>query len=231
MKNKKSATLEDAVGRIQDGATILVGGFGQPGVPEVLIDGVCDLGRRNLTIVTNNAGTGHSGIARLIEEGCVGKLICSFPWAKESFVFKELYDAGKIDLEIVPQGTLSERIRAGGAGLGGFLTPTALGTDLAEGKPIIVSDGREWVLEKALRGDFALIKAYKTDPRGNLTYHLTARNFNPVMAMAADFTIAEVQEDVAIDELDPEVIVTPGVFVDTYFVTGWYEIGKERKAS
>ncbi len=231
MKNKKSATLEDAVGRIQDGATILVGGFGQPGVPEVLIDGVCDLGRRNLTIVTNNAGTGHSGIARLIEEGCVGKLICSFPWAKESFVFKELYDAGKIDLEIVPQGTLSERIRAGGAGLGGFLTPTALGTDLAEGKPIIESDGREWVLEKALRGDFALIKAYKTDPRGNLIYHLTARNFNPVMAMAADFTIAEVQEDVAIDELDPEVIVTPGVFVDTYFVTGWYEIGKERKAS
>ena len=231
MKNKKSATLEDAVGRIQDGATILVGGFGQPGVPEVLIDGVCDLGRRDLTIVTNNAGTGHSGIARLIEEGCVGKLICSFPWAKESFVFKELYDAGKIDLEIVPQGTLSERIRAGGAGLGGFLTPTALGTDLAEGKPIIESDGREWVLEKALRGDFALIKAYKTDPCGNLIYHLTARNFNPVMAMAADFTIAEVQEDVAIDELDPEVIVTPGVFVDTYFVTGWYEIGKERKAS
>lgn len=231
MKNKKSETLEDAVSRIEDGATLLVGGFGQPGVPEVLIDGVCDLGRRNLTIVTNNAGTGHSGIARLIEEGCVGKLICSFPWAKESFVFKELYDAGKIDLEIVPQGTLSERIRAGGAGLGGFLTPTALGTDLAEGKPIIESEGREWVLEKALRGDFALIKAYKADPRGNLIYRKTARNFNPVMAMAADFTIAEVQEDVAIDELDPEVIVTPGVFVDTYFVTGWYEIGKERNAS
>ena len=231
MKNKKSETLEDALGRIGDGATILVGGFGQPGVPEVLIDGVCDLGRRNLTIVTNNAGTGHSGIARLIEEGCVGKLICSFPWAKESFVFKELYDAGKIELEIVPQGTLAERMRTAGAGLGGFLTPTALGTDLADGKPIIEVDGREFVLEKPLHADFALIKAYKADPRGNLVYRKTARNFNPIMAMAADFTIVEVQEDVAIDELDPEVIVTPGVFVDTYYVTGWYEIGKEREAS
>ncbi len=231
MKNKKSETLEDAVGRIGDGATILVGGFGQPGVPEILIDGVCDLGRRDLTIVTNNAGTGHSGIARLIEEGCVGKLVCSFPWAKESFVFKELYDAGKIELEIVPQGTLAERMRTAGAGLGGFLTPTALGTDLADGKPIVEVDGREYVLEKPLRADFALIKAYKADPRGNLVYRKTARNFNPIMAMAADFTIVEVQEDVAIDELDPEVIVTPGVFVDTYYVTGWYEIGKEREAS
>ena len=231
MKNKKAETLEDAVSRIPDGATLLVGGFGQPGVPEVLIDGVCDLQRRGLTIVTNNAGTGHSGIARLIEEGCVGKLICSFPWAKESFVFKELYDAGRIELEIVPQGTLAERMRTAGAGLGGFLTPTGVGTDLAEGKETINVDGKDYVLEKPLAGDFALIKAYRADPRGNLVYRKTARNFNPIMAMAAAHTIVEVEEDVAIDDLDPEVIVTPGVFVDTYYVTGWYEIGKERNVS
>lgn len=231
MKNKKAETLEDAVSRIPDGATLLVGGFGQPGVPEILIDGVCDLARRGLTIVTNNAGTGHSGIARLIEEDCVAKLICSCPWAKESFVFKELYDAGKIELEIVPQGTLAERMRTAGAGLGGFLTPTGVGTDLADGKQTLTVDGNEYVLEQPLRGDFALIKAYRADPRGNLVYRKTGRNFNPVMAMAAAHTIVEVQEDVEIDELDPEVIVTPGVFVDTYYVTGWYEIGKERNAS
>lgn len=227
MKNKKSETLEDAVSRVNDGATVLVGGFGQPGVPEILIDGLCDLGRRDLTIVTNNAGTGHSGIARLIGEGCVAKLVCSFPWAKESFVFKELYDAGKIELEIVPQGTMAERMRCAGAGLGGFYTPTAVGTDLADGKETRTIDGRDYVLELPLRGDFALIKAYRADPRGNLIYRLTARNFNPVMAMAADYTICEVQEDVPIDALDPEIIVTPGVFVDTYYVTGWYAIGKE----
>jgi len=231
MKNKKAETLEDAVSRIPDGATLLIGGFGQPGVPEVLIDGVCDLGRRDVTIVTNNAGTGHSGIARLIEEGCVGKLICSFPWAKESFVFKELYDAGRIELEIAPQGTLAERMRTAGAGLGGFLTPTGVGTDLAEGKETMTVDGKDYVLETPLAGDFALIKAYRADSRGNLVYRKTARNFNPIMAMAAAHTIVEVEEDVAIDDLDPEVIVTPGVFVDTYYVTGWYEIGKERNAS
>lgn len=231
MKNKKAETLEDAVSRVPDGATLLIGGFGQPGVPEILIDGVCDLKRRDLTIVTNNAGTGHSGIARLFEEGCVAKLICSFPWAKESFVFKELYDAGKIELEIVPQGTLAERMRTAGAGLGGFLTPTGVGTDLADGKQTMTVDGKDYVLEMPLPGDFALIKAYKVDPRGNLIYRKTGRNFNPIMAMAAGHTIVEVQEDVEIDDLDPEVIVTPGVFVDTYYVTGWYEIGKERKAS
>ncbi|MBT3399927.1 MAG: 3-oxoacid CoA-transferase subunit A [Rhodospirillaceae bacterium] len=231
MKNKKAETLEDAVSRIHDGATLLIGGFGQPGVPEVLIDGVCDLKRRDLTIVTNNAGTGHSGIARLFEEGCVAKLVCTFPWAKESFVFKELYDAGKIELEIVPQGTLAERMRTAGAGLGGFLTPTGVGTDLAIGKETMTVEGKDYVLEKPLHGDFALIKAYKVDPRGNLIYRKTGRNFNPIMAMAAGHTIVEVQEDVEIDDLDPEVIVTPGVFVDTYYVTGWYEIGKERNAS
>ncbi|MBN42745.1 MAG: 3-oxoadipate CoA-transferase [Alphaproteobacteria bacterium] len=231
MKNKKADTLERAVSRVTDGATLLVGGFGQPGVPEVLIDGLCDLKRRDLTIVTNNAGTGHSGIARLFEEGCVSKLICSFPWAKESFIFKELHDSGKIELEIVPQGTLAERMRTAGAGLGGFLTPTGVGTDLADGKETVNLDGKDFVLEKPLYGDFALIKAYKVDPRGNLIYRKTGRNFNPIMAMAAAHTIVEVQEEVKIDELDPEVIVTPGVFVDTYYVTGWDEIGKERDAS
>ena len=230
MKNKKSANLEDAVGRIGDGVTLLIGGFAEPGVPEILIDGVCDLRRRDLTIITNNPGRRHSGIVRLIEEGCVSKLICSFQWGleKELDEFRKLYDARKV--EIVPQGTLAERIRTAGAGLGGFLTPIAVGTDLAEGKKTMNVDGREYVLEKPLKGDFALIKAYKTDPRGNLIYRKTARNFNPIMAMAADFTIVEVQEDVAIDDLDPEIIVTPGVFVDTYYVTGWYEIGKARNA-
>lgn len=228
MKNKKSASLEDAVSRIDDGATILIGGFSDPGVPEFLIDGLCDLRRRDLTIVTNNPGYSHSAIVRLIEEGCVAKLICSFQWGleKELVGFRQLYNSGKV--EIVPQGTLAERMRTAGSGLGGFLTPTALGTDLAEGKQIINVDGRDYVFEKPLKGDFALIKAYKTDPRGNLIYRKTARNFNPIMAMAADFTIVEVQEEVAIDDLDPEIIVTPGVFVDTYYVTGWYEIGKER---
>ena len=227
MKNKKSETLEEAVGRVGDGATVLIGGFGQPGVPEILIDGLCDLGRRGLTIVTNNAGTGHSGIARLIEEGCVAGLVCSFPWAKESFIFKELYDAGKIELEIEPQGTMAERMRCAGAGLGGFYTPTAVGTDLADGKETRTIDGKDYVLELPLRGDFALIKARQVDGRGNLTYRMAARNFNPVMAMAADYTIVEAATEVPVGELDPETIVTPGVFVDCYYVAGPYVPGKE----
>jgi len=226
MKNKRADTLEDAIASVHDGATVLVGGFGGTAVPEFLIDGVCDRGVRGLTVVSNNAGTGHSGLARLLEEGCVAKLLCTFPWAKESFVFKELFDAGKIELEIVPQGTLAERMRTAGAGLGGFLTPTALGTDLAEGKPVITVDGTEYLLERPLRADFALIKAYKVDPRGNLIYHKSARNFGPVMAMAADCTIVEGAEEVGIGDLDPEVIVTPGVFVDKYFVTGYYKLGR-----
>jgi 3-oxoadipate CoA-transferase alpha subunit len=226
MKNKKADTLEAAVSHVKDGDIVLVGGFGATGVPEKLIDGLCDRGLRDLTIVTNNAGTGRSGVARLIGEGCVGKLVCSFPWAKESFVFKELYDAGKIDLEIVPQGTIAERMRAAGAGLGGFLTPTAVGTDLAEGKQVMNVGGRDYVLELPMRGNVALIKADRVDPRGNLTYNKTARAFSPVMAMAADYTIVEVREEVALGDLDPEIVVTPGVFVDCYFITGFYEIGK-----
>lgn len=226
MKNKKADTLEAAVSHVKDGDIVLVGGFGATGVPEKLIDGLCDRGLRDLTIVTNNAGTGRSGVARLIGEGCVGKLVCSFPWAKESFVFKELYDAGKIDLEIVPQGTIAERMRTAGAGLGGFLTPTAVGTDLAEGKQVMNVGGRDYVLELPMRGNVALIKADRVDPRGNLTYNKTARAFSPVMAMAADYTIVEVREEVALGDLDPEIVVTPGVFVDCYFITGFYEIGK-----
>lgn len=229
MKNKRAETLEAAVEKVFDGATVLIGGFGQPGVPEVLIDGLCERKVRDLTVVTNNAGTGHTGLARLIEEGCVSKLICSFPWAKESYVFKELYDGGKIELEIVPQGTMAERMRTAGAGLGGFLTPTAVGTDLAEGKQVHTVDGKDYVLELPLRGDFAIIKAYKVDPRGNLVFNKSARNFNPIMAMAADFTIVEAAEAVELGALDPEVIVTPGVFVDCYHVTGHYEISNQKR--
>ncbi|MDH3703645.1 MAG: 3-oxoacid CoA-transferase subunit A [Alphaproteobacteria bacterium] len=220
MKKKKAASLEEAISHLRDESVVLIGGFGYGGVPEQLIEGVCGSGLRGLTIVNNNAGTGHTGIARLLEEGCVGKMICSFPFASESHVFKEMYAAGKVDLEVVPQGTMAERMRNAGAGLGGFLTPTGVGTEIAEGKPEFDVDGKKYILEKPLRGDFALIKAYKVDPRGNLIYRKAARNFNPVMAMAADFTIAEVGEEVPMDALDPEAIVTPSVYVDCFHVTG-----------
>ncbi len=220
MKQKLAKSVEAAIANLRDGATVLIGGFGFGGVPENLIEAVCASDLKNLTIVNNNAGTGHTGIARLLEEGCVGKIICSFPFASESHVFKEKYAAGEVALEVVPQGTLAERMRNAGAGLGGFLTPTGVGTEIAEGKPEFDIDGRKYILEKPLRGDFALIKALKADPRGNLTYRKAARNFNPVMAMAADFTIAEVAEEVSVGELDPEVVVTPGVYVDCYCVTG-----------
>lgn len=229
MKNKRADTLEDAVANVEDGATVLLGGFGGTSVPEFLIDGVCDRGLRELTVVSNNAGNGRTGLARMIEEGCVAKLICTFPWAKDSFVFKELYDAGKIELEIVPQGTLAERMRTAGAGLGGFLTQTAVGTDLAEGKQALTIDGKDYILELPLRADVALIKAYKVDPRGNLVYRKSARNFSPIMAMAADHTIVEVAEEVAIGDLDPEVIITPGVFVDRFFITGPYDLGRGKR--
>jgi 3-oxoadipate CoA-transferase alpha subunit len=220
MKQKKAASLEEAVSHLRDGAIVFVGGFGYGGVPEELIEGVCGRGLRNLTIVNNNAGTGHTGIARLLEEGCVGKMICSFPFAAESVVFREMYEAGKVDLEVVPQGTLAERMRNAGAGLGGFLTPTGVGTEIAEGKQEFEIDGKRYILEKPLRADFALVKAYKVDPRGNLVYRKAARNFNPVMAMAADFTIVEAKEEVPLGALDPEVIVTPSTYVDCYYVTG-----------
>ncbi len=220
IKQKRASSVNEALALLRDGATVLIGGFGRGGVPEILIEAVCELRLCGLTIVSNNAGTGHTGIARLLEEGCVAKMICSFPLARESTVFQELYSQGKVDLEVVPQGTLAERLRAGGSGLGGFLTPTGLGTDIAKGKQIISLDGRDYVLEKALRGDFALIKAHKVDPRGNLTYRMAARNFNPVMAMAADHVVVESKDEVPIGALDPECVITPGVYVDRYWVTG-----------
>lgn len=220
VKGKRAPSLHEALAALRDGATVLIGGFGRGGVPENLIEAVCELRLRGLTIVSNNAGTGHTGIARLLEEGCVAKMICSFPLARESTVFGELYSQGKVDLEVVPQGTLAERLRAGGSGLGGFLTPTGVGTDIANGKQIIPVNGRDYLLEKALRGDFALVKAHKVDPRGNLTYRMAARNFNPVMAMAADHVIVEAKDEVPIGALDPECVITPGIYVDSYWVTG-----------
>jgi len=225
MKNKKADTLDAALDRVTDGSTILVAGFGFGGVPEVLLEGLCGRGLRGLTLVNNNAGNERIGVARLIEEGCVAKVICTFSTAKTSFIFTDLHDAGKIELEIVPQGTLAERLRAAGAGLGGFLTPTGLGTDLAKGKPVMEIDGREYVVERPLRADFALIKAKQVDPRGNLTYRMAARNFNPVMAMAADCTIVEATTEVPLGAIDPDTVVTPGVFVDCYYIAGPYTPG------
>jgi len=218
MKNKKCATAAEMIGGMFDAATVLIGGFGHAGIPDLLIEAVCERGLRGLTIVTNNSGRGRTGIARLIESGCVAKIVCSFPIAKEGYVFKEWYEAGKIAVEVVPQGTLAERIRCAGAGLGGFLTPTGVGTDVAEGKQQLMVNGKDYLLELPLRGDFALIRADAVDPRGNLTYRKAARNFNAVMATAADVVLAQANREVELGALDPEVIITPGLYVDRYFV-------------
>ena len=223
MKQKKFETVDAALDRIKDGDTVLVGGFGLAGIPEKLIDGVCDRGLRNLTVVNNSSGAGRFGVARMLARGCVGKVIVSFPWGRESDVFKELYEAGKVDLEIVPQGILAERMRAAGAGLGGILSPSGVGTQIAEGKPSHTVNGREYIIETAIQGDVALIKAHQADPRGNLLYRLAAQNMNPVMAMAAKHTIVEVAEEVALGAIAPEHVMTPGVFVDRYVVTGRYK--------
>jgi 3-oxoadipate CoA-transferase alpha subunit len=223
MKQKKANSIDEALDRICDGNTVLVGGFGLSGVPEKLIDGVCDRGLRGLTVVNNSSGAQRIGVARMLERGCVAKVICSFPWGRECTVFKELYGAGKVDLEIVPQGILAERMRAAGAGLGGILSPSGIGTEIAEGKAKHTVNGEEYLIEPALPGDVALIKANRVDPRGNLVYRLAAQNMNPVMAMAAKHTIVEVDEEVALGDLDPEHVMTPGVFVDRYFITGRYK--------
>lgn len=223
MKQKKFETADAALDRVKDGDTVLVGGFGLAGIPEKLIDGVCDRGLRNLTVVNNSSGAGRFGVARMLERGCVGKVIVSFPWGRESDVFKELYEAGKVDLEIVPQGILAERMRAGAAGLGGILSPSGVGTQIADGKPSHTVNGTEYIIETAIRGDIALIKAHHADPRGNLIYRLAAQNMNPVMAMAAKHTIVEVAEEVALGAITPEHVMTPGVFVDRYVVTGRYK--------
>lgn len=218
MKNKKVASAAQAVEEIFDGATVLIGGFGRAGVPVLLLEALCERGLRGLTIAHNNSGHERTGIARLIELGCVAKVITNFPVGKKSFVFVEQLNAGKIELELVPQGTMAERMRAAGAGLGGFLTPTGIGTDIAQGKEVITLDGRDYLLERPLHADFALVRADRVDPRGNLTYRMAARNFNPVMAMAAAKAIVQANREVALGELDPEAIVTPGLYVDRYFV-------------
>lgn len=211
--DKTLTNLTDAVSGIGDGATVMIGGFGGSGAPIELIHALIDAGPKNLTVVNNNAGNGHVGLAALIEQGQVAKLICSFPRSADPKVFTDLYLAGGIELEIVPQGTLAERIRAGGAGIPAFYTPTSFGTDLALGKPIEEFDGRMYVQERWLKADFALIKAEVGDRMGNLTYRMAARNFNPVMAMAARITIAQVSHLVAPGEIDPETVITPGICV------------------
>ena len=196
---------------LRDGAVVLVAGFGDAGVPEVLLEAISELGLRNLTIVSNNAGSGEHGLAKLLRSGSVSRIVCSFPRSAGSVAFEALYDAGQLDLEVVPQGTLAERIRAGGAGIPAFYTPTAYGTELAAGKEVREFEGRHYVMERAIRGDVALIHAATGDRWGNLTYAKTARNFNPVMATAASTTLAEVRHFV--DEVPPEAVVTPGIFV------------------
>lgn len=213
--DKTVSSLEQAISGIHDGATIMIGGFGGSGAPIELIHALIDAGPKNLTVVNNNAGNGHVGLAALIEQGQVARLICSFPRSSDPKVFTDLYLAGGIELEIVPQGTLAERIRAGGAGIPAFYTPTSYGTDLAKGKPTADFDGRMYVQERWLKADFALIKAELGDPMGNLTYRMAARNFNPVMAMAANKTIAQVTKLVPAGNIDPETVVTPGIFVSS----------------
>jgi 3-oxoadipate CoA-transferase, alpha subunit len=210
----KQVGLDAAMLGIGDGATVLVGGFGNSGEPVELLEALRRHGAKDLVIVANNGGTGHSGIAALLEAGLVRKLICSYPRTSDAVVVERLYRDRLIDLELVPQGTLAERIRAAGAGIGAFYTPTAAGTRLAEGKEERVINGRRHVLEHALHGDVALVKADRADRRGNLVYHRAARNYNPVMATAAALTIAQVREVVAVGDLDPEEIVTPSVYVD-----------------
>ena len=214
MLDKRVSSLLAAINGIKDGAVVLIGGFGASGIPVELIDALIDYGARNLTIVTNNAGSGQADIAKLLATGNVSKIVCSYPRSTGSVVFEELYAAGKIELELVPQGTLSERMRAAGAGIGGFFTPTGAGTKLAEGKETRIIDGKEYVFEKPLKGDAALIKADTADRWGNLTFRFAARNFAPTMAMAADLTIVQVRQIVELGAIQPEQVITPGIFVD-----------------
>ena len=207
-------TTAEAVSVIQDGATVLMGGFGNAGQPIDLIDALLQAGATDLTVVNNNAGQGDAGLALLIKEGRVRKVICSFPRQSDSWHFDAAYREGTVELELVPQGNLAERLRAAGAGIGGFFTPTGYGTELARGKETRMIEGRGYVLEGPLRGDVALIKARAADTHGNLVYRKTARNFGPVMAAAAAHTIVEVDGVVEAGSLDPETIVTPGIYVD-----------------
>ena len=213
MISKISPSVEAALQGVQDGATVMIGGFGGAGQPAELIDALIAQGARDLTIVNNNAGNGETGLAALLKAGRVRKIICSFPRQVDSQVFDGLYRAGKLEMELVPQGNLAERIRAAGSGIGGFFTPTGYGTELAKGKETREIGGRMYVLEAPIHADVALIKAERGDRWGNLTYRKTARNFGPIMAMAAKLTIASVHEIAELGDLDPEHIVTPGIFV------------------
>ncbi|MBC8370320.1 MAG: 3-oxoacid CoA-transferase subunit A [Planctomycetes bacterium] len=212
--NKQISSVADAVADVFDGATVMIGGFGEAGSPIELIHALIDQGASDLTVINNNTGSGEVGLAALIKAGRVAKMICSYPRSMNSTVFPELYQSGKIELELVPQGTLAERIRAGGAGIPAFYTATCVGTVLAENKESRVIDGQEFVLEYGLKADFSLIKSRKADPYGNLIFNKTARNFAPAMAMAGAITVVQTADIVAAGELDPEVIVTPGIFVN-----------------
>ena len=220
MIDKRVYDFPAALAGIEDGATVLVSGFGLAGAPIQLLEALIDQGARNLTIVSNNAGEGEFGLAALLKAGRVAKVICSYPQSSGSAIFVDLCKAGKVALEVVPQGTMSERMRAAGAGIGGFFTRTSAGTELAEGKESRIIDGEEYVLEKPLKGDVALIKAKCADRWGNLIYNKTARNFGPTMAMAAATTIVQVDVFVELGDLDPELIVTPGIFVDRVIEAG-----------
>jgi 3-oxoadipate CoA-transferase alpha subunit len=214
MINKIVQSIADAMVGIREGSVVLVGGFGSIGQPNALIDGLIEQGAKNLTVVANNAGVGHVGLARLMDVGRVRKIICSYPRTTDPVVFEELYRAGRIELEVMPQGTMAERMRAAGAGIPAFYTPTSVGTLLAQGKEVREFSGRQYVLEEAFFGDVALIEAWEADRWGNLTYKSSARNFNPIMATAAKLTIAQTQHIVDLGALDPEHVGTPGIFVD-----------------
>jgi 3-oxoadipate CoA-transferase alpha subunit len=214
MIDKRTGSVAEAVAGIPDGATVMIGGFGEAGSPIELIHALIDQGATNLTVVNNNTGSGHVGLAALIESGRVARMICSFPRTANSTVFPDLYHRGEIELELVPQGTLAERIRAGGAGIPAFYTATSVGTPLAEGKEVRGFEGRDYVLEHGLKADFALIKSECADRYGNLVYNKTARNFGPIMAMAAVVTVVQTHNLVEVGEIDPEMVVTPGLFVD-----------------
>lgn len=220
MIDKTDWTLQSAVADIPDGASVMVGGFGTAGMPDELIDALIEHGARGLTIINNNAGNGDTGLAALIANKRVKKVVCSFPRQSDSWHFDKAYQAGEIELELVPQGNLAARIQAAGAGLGAIFTPTGYGTELAEGKETREIDGRQYVLEYPIRADFALVKAHRGDRWGNLVYRKAARNFGPIMATAAATTIAQVSEVVELGALDPEHIITPGIFVQRVVATG-----------
>jgi len=214
MINKIVKTVAEAVAGIRDGSVVLLGGFGSIGLPYVLVEGLLEQGAKDLTVVANNAGIGRTGLAKLFDANRVRKIICSYPRTADPIAFLEAYRAGRVELEVMPQGTMAERMRAAGAGIPAFYTPTSVGTKLAEGKEEREFGGRKYVLEEALYGDVALVEAWESDRWGNLTYRSSARNFNPVMAMAAKLTVAQAQHIVELGALDPEQIPTPGIFVD-----------------